>query len=274
MKIKKMILGVWLTLAVSCVFCSCQSSEELTENSDDSELPELKIGVDILKPFFYINENGNCEGIDAEIAEEACYRAGYEPDFTEVSWSDRDDYLQDGKVDCLWSAFIKNGREDLYQWTDTYMQSNLRVLVDKKSPDKDLSTLKGHGGMAVRAGSRIEDVLLDAASGFPRVQIYSCGTFEMAETAFIKGFSGALGGHEAVLQQIINNYPGLYRFLDGTLMTADLGVAFAKDDTSEHLEKINDAINTMKTDGTIENILDKYGVNASTTEEVPENAEK
>ena len=54
----------------------------------------------------------------------------------------------------------------------------------------------------------------------------------------------------------------------------DMTVAFAKDDTSEHLEKINDAINNMKTDGTIENILDKYGVNVSTTEEVPENAEK
>ena len=108
--------------------------------------------------------------------------------------------LQNGTVDCLWSAFIKNGREDDYRWTDAYLQSDLRAIVDVKSPDQDLNELNAGPGMAVRAGSKIEELLLSRADSRPTLHIYACGTFEMAETAFVKGYTGALGGHEAVLQ--------------------------------------------------------------------------
>ena len=68
-----------------------------------------------------------------------------------------------GDIDCIWNAFVKNEREDVYRWTDSYMQSNLRAIVDAKAPDHDLQTLKGHGGMAVRTGSKLEGVLMDNA---------------------------------------------------------------------------------------------------------------
>lgn len=275
LKIKKIIISVLLFCAALFSLCSCQLSKTREEMNTESELPELKIGADRLKPFFYIDENGEYKGIDAEIAKEACKRAGYRPEFVEISWGDRDDYLQGGSVDCLWSAFIKNGRESDYQWTDSYMQSNLRAIVDSKSPDSSLSTLKGHGGIAVRAGSKIEDILLNDLKDLPVIQIYSCETFEMAETAFIKGYAGALGGHEAVLLQIIDSYPGLYRFLDGNIATADLGVAFSKDDTSDHCEKINKVLNEMKKDGTVEKIIKKYTSDTTSDgEEVPANEKK
>ena len=275
MNIKKIIIPVLLFCVAIVSLCSCQLSETQEKIETESKLPELKIGVDRLKPFFYVDENGEYKGIDAEIAKEACKRAGYRPDFVEISWGDHDDYLQEGSIDCLWSAFIKNGRESDYQWTDSYMQSNLRAIVDLKSPDKSLSTLKGHGGIAVRAGSKIESILLNDSENQPTIQIYSCETFEMAETAFIKGYAAALGGHEAVLQQIINSYPGLYHFLDGNIITADIGVAFSKADTSEHCEKINKALNEMKKDGTVKKIEKKYTSDtASDMEEVPANEKK
>ena len=98
--------------------------------------------------------------------------------------------------------------------------------------------------------------------------VYSCGTFASAETAFIKGYAGALAGHEAVLQNVINEHPDMYRFLEGTLLTANLGVAFRKDDTSGTCEKINEAILEMKKDGTIDAITEKYTSDADTAGEV------
>ena len=97
-------------------------------------------------PYFYTDENGNFAGIDAEIATEACRRAGYSPDFIKINWDNRDQYLQNGTVDCLWTAFIKDGKEDSYLWTDTYLQSNLRVIIGKNSPEKDIYTLGGARG--------------------------------------------------------------------------------------------------------------------------------
>jgi len=257
---KKIFSVLLLLVLLTYTLCACQQSgfQNETESEADADLPELRIGVDLIKPFFYKNENGDYAGIDADIIAEACKRAGYRPKFIIVSWSERDNYLQNGNVDCLWSAFIKDGREDLYHWTDTYLQSNLRVITDSKSPDKDAALSSIHKGMAVRAGSKIEELLLQETAKRPSIQVYSCGTFEMAETAFIKGYVGALGGHEAVLQEIINNYPGLYHFLDGSLMTANLGAAFSKDDTSEHYDRINNAIKAMKADGTITAIYEKY----------------
>ena len=272
----KKIFSVFLLLTLmACLLCACQSSDiqNQTETVDDSDLPELKIGVDVLEPFFYTDENGNYAGIDADIAAEACKRAGYKPHFIQLSWSDRDNYLQDGNVDCLWSAFIKDGREDLYHWTDTYLQSNLRAIVDVKSPDKNTDVSMLSKGMAVRAASKIEDLLLQDAVKRPEIQIYSCGTFEMAEAAFIKGYVGALGGHEVVLQKIMDNHPGLYRFLDGSLITANLGVAFRLDDNSDHYTKINTIIQEMKADGTITQIFEKYNSGSADEKEVSVNVQ-
>ncbi len=267
LNIKKFISVAAAIFIAVFTLCSCQKTEMPVESTADADLPELKIGVDILKPFFYIDENGNYAGIDADIAKEACKRAGYRPDFIEVSWSDRDEQLRGGSVDCLWTAFIKNGREDFYQWTDTYLKSNLRAIVDTKSPDQEIRTIPTHTGMAVRAGSKIEELLL-AETDRPPISIYSCGTFEMAKTAFIKGYIGALGGHEAVLCEVLKDHPGQYRFLDDSIMTADLGVAFSKNDPTEHWQKINSAISELKNEGTIDKIWENYVFAPSAAKEV------
>lgn len=254
---QKLALVMALLLLIVSALSACGQATDAAEPAE--ELPELKIGVDILKPFYYIDENGDCAGIDAEIAAEACRRAGYSPTFVNVTWSERDTYLESGDVDCLWNAFIKDGREDDYLWTDAYLQSDLRVLVDTCCPDADLKSFNGHAGVAVRAASTAEELLLNSTSSKgEKPVVYACGTFASAATAFIKGYAGALAGHEAVLQDVMRDNPDLYRFLDGTLLTANLGVAFRKEDTSGACEKLNAAIQEMKDDGTIAAIAEKY----------------
>lgn len=258
MKNKKIWAAGMLLIAVVCFLCACQPRNQQKETDEETVLPVLKIGVDTLNPFYFTDENGDDAGIDADIAVEACRRAGYQPVFVKIDWNKRDTYLQDGTVDCIWTAFIKNGREDLYQWTDSYLQSNLRVITDKKSPDKKMEATLEHGSVAVRAGSKAEEIFLTRKTGEVSPRIYSCGTFEMAETAFVKGYAGSLCCHEEVLERVMHTYPDLYRFLDGVILKADLGVAFSKEDTSDRCEKINRALNTMKEDGTIAQIAFRY----------------
>ena len=206
-----------------------------------------------------MDENGNYAGIDAEIAIEACRRAGYTPVFTNIPWSDRDTYLEDGTVDCLWTAFIKDGREEDYLWTDSYLDSDLRVIVDERAPDQSLKDFRGAGGVAVRAGSKSEEIFLSDSNPSPNlIKVYSCGSFPLAETAFIKGYATALAGHEAVLQKILDDYPDMYRYLDDTLMMTHLGVAFRKDGATAAYNKINAALVEMKNDGDISSIAGKY----------------
>lgn len=152
--LKMMILNV---CAVLLILTGC-TKEAPNKKNEKKDLPQIRIGVDTLKPFFYIDRNGNYKGIDAEIAKEACKRAGYKPKFIEIPWSERDYYLDKNKVDCIWTAFIKDQRDNQYLWTDSYMTSYLAVIVDRHSPSKNLEKFQGPGGIAVRAGSIVEQI--------------------------------------------------------------------------------------------------------------------
>lgn len=273
LKHKKIIWTVLLLATIACGLCACKASDIQENETAGENLPTLAIGVDDLRPFFYTDENGDYAGIDADIAAEACKRAGYQPEFVKIAWTDRQSSLKDGTVDCIWNAFVKNGREEDFLWTEPYMQSDLRIIEDGQKPDKDIESLGENTGIAVRAGSKMQELLLESNGSLAQLKIYACGNFEMAETAFVKGYVVALGGHEAVLQDVINKYPGQYHFLDGSLLTTDLAVAFSKGEESEAYSKINDAIASMKADGTIQKILEKYNDNTTITEEVPANGE-
>lgn len=250
-----------LSLLLVGLLCACQSAEQ-GEESAASDQPSLTIGVDMLKPFFYLDENGAYAGIDAEIATEVCRRAGYTPVFVNIPWSERDEYLEDGTVDCLWTAFIQNDREDAYLWTETYLDSQLAALVDERCPDKSIQEFRSK--VAVRAGSMSEELFRDNEN--PEIGIYSCGTFNMAETAFIKGYAGALAGHKIVLQQLLDENGEKYRFLSDEIMEVQLGVAFDKQDTTGRCQAISDSIHAMKQDGTLDTLAQKYGLTGADQE--------
>lgn len=248
------------------IFMICGCTKKLSnKKTAEKDLPQIRIGVDILKPFFYIDQNGNYAGIDADIAREACKRAGYEPKFIEIPWSERNTYLKNNKVDCLWTAFIKDNREDQYLWTDSYMTSQLAIIVDQNCPSKKLSDFRGPSGIAVRAGSTSEEILLEKAqkTNSNLENIYSCGTFSQAVTAYIKGYADALSSHKIVLQYLMEENPKMYRYLEENLKSVHLGVAFKKEDNNIYWKKIEKAITEMKKDGTIAKIQKKYEISES-----------
>ena len=150
-QISMLITIVGLALSMLCL-CGCQSSSNSSAaESSNENLPELRIGVDLLKPYFYLDRNGEYQGIDAEIAKEACSRAGYKPVFVNLPWSERDAYLADGSIDCVWTAFVMDGREQDYLWTNPYLYSKEALIVDSRCPSDSLSSFNGPGGIAVRA---------------------------------------------------------------------------------------------------------------------------
>lgn len=261
-----LIAIISLALTAFCL-CGCQSGANGSANTDDdSNLPELQIGVDMLKPFFYLDRNGEYQGIDAEIAKEACKRAGYKPVFTNLSWSERDAYLANGNIDCIWTAFAMNDREEEYLWTDPYLLSKEAIIVDKRCPSESLSAFNGPGGIAVRTNSKAEDLVTGSVpESSHQTNIHAYGTFDMATTAFIKSYTDGLACHRIVLQQIMDEYPDQFRFLENDLAALRLGVAFSPE-SSEYRNSINAALKSMKEDGTLSSIVSKYDQNHTCVE--------
>ena len=91
----------------------------------------------------YLDDDGKPVGIDVELAEAVCEQLGYTPVFQYIVWDKKDEYLDNGKVDCLWGSFTMNGREDEYQWAGPYLYSRQVIAVRTDSKIRNISDLAG-----------------------------------------------------------------------------------------------------------------------------------
>ena len=257
-------VAVALVVAALLVACfACVSRTSTTEASSDQgssdTLPTIKIGADIVDPFFYKDHNGDYAGIDAEIAREACKRAGLTPKFVQIDWADRDAYLSNGTVDCLWCGYARNGREGRYLWTETYLETSVGVVVRYDDKTASLHDFDSSNGIAVRSGSISEFSLLAGALGLPATTpIKSYGTLALAMTAFARGYTDAWISYSLILDRLVAESPKTYRFLEHDALSIDLAVAFSTDYNGPYRTKLNRAIESMKRDGTIDKIQKRY----------------
>lgn len=127
---KKYLLGMVLIMVGTVIMSGC-SKKKSSENIDDR--PKITIGCDDYAPFSYMDVNGNVTGIDVELATEAFDRMGYQVEIEFINWEEKKDLLANGSIDCIWSSFTMDGREDEYKWAGPYMKSNQVIAVNVDS---------------------------------------------------------------------------------------------------------------------------------------------
>jgi ABC-type amino acid transport substrate-binding protein len=67
------------------------------------------------------------------------------------------------------------------------------------------------------------------------------------------------------MREYMDSMPGEYRLLSDELLAVEVGVAFDKDNPSAAAGALSEAIDEMKEDGSLNEILEKYGVSADKT---------
>ena len=233
------------------------------EKSADSELPEIVIGVDYFEPYSYQTSDGEYKGIDVELAQEAFQRLGYQPKFENIVWEDKDELLADRTIDCLWSSYSMNGREDKYQWAGPYLYSRQMVTVRAESEIQKVQDLKGKR-VAVQATTKAEDLFLhNIDSDLPQMEQVNCfSTSNVLYAALRKYFVDAIAGHEAMLNSLVQDGEGSYRMLEESIYTSELGIAFKKGIHKELTEELTETLKEMQGEGITEKIVIKYGLDA------------
>ena len=264
MRMKKLrqIIAACMTGCVLLAGCGSTATEGTQQSS---KLPQLVIGSDSYEPFNYINEDGEFAGVDVELAQEACRRIGYEPVFTQIVWEDKDEYLEEGSVDCLWGIFTMTGREEEYTWVGPYLNSRQVVVVHADSDIFQLSDLEGTR-VAVQATSKPEREFLNQDNpATPQVgDLFSFSSMDEIYASLRKGYVDAIAGHESALRTFVETDPDAYRILDESLYNSELGIAFIKGSDNEVIGKLAQALNEMQEDGTTRKIIEKYGLNPET----------
>ena len=231
------------------------------ENSQVEKKPELVIGITMYEPYVYKDVRGDYAGIDVELMKEACTRIGYEPVLKEIDISERFSSLADGDVDCLWSALTMDGRKNVYLWAGPYLYAQRVVAVPTDSEIENLADLKGKR-VSVQAGSTSETIVIkNLEPDFPKLQQLT--TFQDVGEVFSalhRGYVDAAMGLEGALQVYISEYPGEYRYLNMSLRSEALGVAFRKNGDKELAQKLNQALQDMIADGTTAELIASYGL--------------
>lgn len=252
MKFKKLAVLILVPIMMTLFGCTAFVTKK------DKNMPKLNIGSDIYPPYFFLDDNGQFTGIDVEIATEACKRLGIEPEFKQIIWSERDSYLADKTVDCLWGSFSMNGREDDYSWAGPYLRSKQVVVVNASSNIYTLPDLNGKT-IAVQTGSKPEQIFLDEAiDGVSVKKVYSFNAMSTVFAALKKWYVNAAAGHETACRDYVKNISGEFRIIDDLILSSKLGVAFEKGKNSETVKKLSDVLSQMRSDGTMRTILEKY----------------
>ena len=247
-------------LAMS-MLCGCGKQNVQT---NDNELKPVIVGIDKFEPYTYLDVNGNYTGVDIEIAEQVFHKLGYEPEFKFITWSEKNNDLADGTIDCIWSCYSMNDRENDYQWAGPYLYSRQVIAVSSDSNVQTFDDLSDKM-VGVQVTTRAANLFLHTIdSPLPEVKEVNCfATTEDMFAALRKGYVDAIAGHEALLNEFIVSGRGEYRLLEESPHISKVGVAFEKGTHTELTKEMNVVIAEMSKDGTIGKIAEKYGLDAN-----------
>ena len=211
---------------------------------------ELVVGLDeALPPLGFRDENGTLVGFDVDLAREVCARLGVGLALRPIAWDEKEQELESGRVDCIWSGFtITPERRARWTFTEPYL-ANAQVLVVREdaaiSGRKDLAERR----LGLQAGSSAADVL-DATPNFREL---------LAEVVAFKTIPAALealeaGRVEAVLMDELMAYDRIgpggkpYRVLANRFAVEHYGVAFRKSDRTLR-DAVQAELSAMAKDG-------------------------
>ena len=258
-KIFAMLMAVLMLAVVALGVTSCTTDKKV-----------ISVGYTDYPPMNYLDENNELVGFDTELAKAVFEKLGYdEVIFKLIKWENRYTELSSGNVDCLWNGFTANTadpdgvmRAEKVDFSYNYMENRQVVVVQKSS----LAELE--------ASSATKNQLLKDKLGY--VEASSAGA------TYAESFEGALVQEatkqmDAIMQVVSNS--AYFAIVDAQLAESLVGkgdysnlaiAAFLTSDVeyyavgfekgSELTAQVNEQLEALAADGTIDALAIKYGV--------------
>jgi polar amino acid transport system substrate-binding protein len=207
-------------------------------------------------PFNYVDDSGNVGGFDIEVGNEVCARAALDCSWVVNEWDTLIPNLVAGNYDAIFAAMtITEERKKTIDFTEEYYPPDPSTFLVAAGKEFDFTNLTGVRigvqGSTVQASwidnnLKAGNTVLTFATNDQGLADLNAGNIDLlfAEKSYldetVAGSAGALvlAGPQEVLG-------------------AGLGIGVRKADT-DLLAKINDAIASMKTDGTLDALIGAY----------------
>ncbi|MCR5655110.1 MAG: transporter substrate-binding domain-containing protein [Lachnospiraceae bacterium] len=269
MKRTILLLSLLLVMALLCVAC-VKTSDDISGTSErvaGAYEGVLRVGVDdAFPPFTYQNDVGEYAGFDIELARATCARMNYSLVIVPIDWDRKFKMLDDGEIDCVWSAFTIEGREELCAFTPAYLSIGECYLVKQESDIMTAEDLAGKS-LAVQTGTSAQEALREE----PEImQNLSC-IYELDGNESVITYVSYNAADAALVDVGTATYhcmlhPDKYRILKEHVKDNSVGVGLRKDNT-ELRDKIAEALDALRQDGTMEHLARKWSLESYLVEE-------
>ena len=280
---KKKILAMVLSLAMCCSMTACGSANKDTatsggassdkkaasKNDNGSDLAYIQdkgtliVGITDFEPMDYQDENGNWIGFDADLASAFAESLGVDVEFVEIDWDNKILELDGKTIDCVWNGMtLTDEVTSSMSCTNAYCNNAQVVVVPSDVADQyqDTDSLKDLT-FAVESGSAGETQAQELGLNYTAVTAQSDALMEVAA-----GTSDAAIIDSLMAAAMVGEGTG-YANLTYTIGLNDeeYGVGFRKG--SDLTEELNNFFKSSYADGSMEQIAEKYGVQAAVVEQ-------
>ena len=243
---KKLIV---LILIAVFVLSGCQNSEE------DKV---LKVGMELkYPPFETKDENGKPAGASVMLAEALGKYLDMEIEIVETDYGSLIPALEQGTIDVIISSMtITPAREEVVDFSNPYTNSQLMMLVYKDSKVQSPADLNDSEVIIASKTGTIG--ALWAAENAPKAQIRNIDEEASAVLEVAQGKADVFIYDPISIIRHHESYPDTTRaVLEPLPNTKGWGIALRKGE-DELKEKLNAFIDLAKTDGTYDDIREKY----------------
>ncbi len=252
---KKVLALCLACLLVVCCFAGCTPSEQEV----------ITVGYTIYSPMNYFDENNELVGYDTELAKAVFGNLGYTVLFQEIEWSQKYTDLESGAIDCVWNGFTCNTADDdgilrseKVDFSYNYMENRQVVVVKADAGIAAAADLNGKMGVA-ESGS----------AGETYAKEFEGTTFKgfLKQTECLTEIKAGTADFAVIDAQLAKSYVGKGDYADLAIVDAlssDVeyyGIGFKKG--SELTAKVNEQLEKLGADGTIEALAEKYDVSST-----------
>lgn len=256
-------LALTLSLVMVCFMTACTGKKEEAGTKKDNNENTFSVGFDAeYPPYGYMDENGDYVGFDLELAQAVCELEGWELIKTPISWDFKDKELEAGNIDCIWSGFTIDGREEDYTWSEPYVDNSQVIVVAEDSDIKKLSDLEGKT-VGVQAASAALSLLSgegeQAELGATFGLLQEFGDYNTAFMEMQAGSVDAVAMDIGVANYQLESRGKGFKIVEEKLNTEKYGVGFLKGNT-ELRDIVNADIIKLAEDGTVAKLAEKYGI--------------
>ncbi len=271
-KIISLLLTVFIAAGMMGLCASCGNNTTAapkTSNSPSASTQtdldyvksrgKLVVGITDFAPMDYQDKDGNWIGFDADMAKKFGEYIGVTVEFSVIDWGKKTMELNSKSIDCVWNGMTLNDEVTAaMNCTEPYC-NNAQIIILPKDKAEQYKTAEDCKELqfAVETGSAGKDMAVENGFRYTEVKDQAAAVMEVAagtcDAAIIDSLmAGAMVGEGTSYENLTYTVK---------LNSEQYGVGFRKE--SDLTAKWNEFYAKCKADGTLQEIAETYGVQAS-----------